>query len=165
MPRRRVLTDAQLDALLALRTGEAELIQHYSLSGQDLAVVLKRRRPHNQLGFALQLCALRFPGRLIRPGELVPMEMARFVAEQLDIDPATLADYATRSQTRYDQIEALRELFGSRSFSQPDRRQLSAWLLPIALATVSGMAVANALMVELRRRGIAAPGVTVIERM
>jgi Domain of unknown function (DUF4158) len=165
MPRRRVLTDAQLDALLVLPTNEQDLIQHYSLSAQDLAVIMKRRRPHNQLGFALQLCALRFPGCLIRPGELVPIEMARFVAEQLDIDPAALADYATRAQTRYDQLDALRELFGFRSFSQPDRRQLSAWLLPIALTTVSGMAVANALMVELRRRSIAAPGVTVIERM
>lgn len=68
MPRRRMLTDAQLEALLALPTAEAELIQHYSLSQRDLAVIMKRRRPHNQLGFALQLCALRFPGRLLRPG-------------------------------------------------------------------------------------------------
>lgn len=126
---------------------------------------MKRRRPHNQLGFALQLCALRFPGRLLRPGELVSIEMARFVADQLDIDPGSLADYATRAATRYDQLETLREIFGFRSFSQPDRRELSAWLLPIALTTVNGMVIANALMVELRRRGIAAPGVTVIERM
>jgi TnpA family transposase len=165
MPRRRVLTDAQLEALLALPTDEADLIQHYSLSPQDLAVIMKRRRPHNQLGFALQLCALRFPGRLLRPGELVPIEVARFVADQLDIDPGALADYGTRAPTRYDQLEALREIFGFRSFSQPDRRELSAWLVPIALTTVSGTAVAGALMVELRRRGIAAPGVTVIERM
>jgi TnpA family transposase len=165
MPRRRVLTDVQLEALLALPTAEADLIQHYSLSDQDIAVIMKRRRPHNQLGFALQLCALRFPGRLLRPGELMPIEVARFVADQLDIDPGLLADYATRAATRYDQLEALREIFGFRSFSQPDRRELSTWLLPIALTTVSGAAIASALMVEMRRRGIAAPGVTVIERM
>jgi TnpA family transposase len=133
MPRRRVLTDAQLDALLALPTGEADLIQHYSLSPLDLAVIMKRRRPHNQLGFALQLCALQFPGRLLRPGELVPIEVARFVADQLDIDPGSLADYGTRAPTRYDQLEALHEIFGFRSFSQPARRELSAWLVPIAL--------------------------------
>jgi hypothetical protein len=29
MPRRHVITDAQFDRLLALPTGEADLIQHY----------------------------------------------------------------------------------------------------------------------------------------
>jgi len=32
MPRRHVITDAQFDRLLALPTGEADLIQHYTLS-------------------------------------------------------------------------------------------------------------------------------------
>lgn len=71
MPRRRVLTDSQLEALFALPTSEADLIRHYTLGPDDLAVINRRRRPHNRLGFTLQLCALRYPGRLIRPGELV----------------------------------------------------------------------------------------------
>jgi len=165
MPRRHVITDAQFDRLLALPTGEADLIRHYTLSQEDLDVIARRRRPQNRLGFALQLCALRYPGRLIRPGETVPMEVARFLGEQLDIDPAAIGDYATRSQTRYDQLDTLRELFGFRGFAQPDHRALSQWLLPIAMSTVNAVSVAEALMVELRRQGIAAPGVTVIDRM
>jgi len=165
MPRRHVITDAQFDRLLALPTGEADLIQHYTLSQEDLDVIARRRRPQNRLGFALQLCALRYPGRLIRPAETVPMEVARFLGEQLDIDPAAIGDYATRPQTRYDQLDTLRELFGFRGFTQPDHRALSQWLLPIAMVTVSAVSVAEALMVELRRQGIAAPGVTVIDRM
>jgi TnpA family transposase len=62
MPRRRVLTPTQFDALLALPTREADLIRHYTLSPDDLAVIARRRRPYNRLGFALQLCALRYPG-------------------------------------------------------------------------------------------------------
>jgi TnpA family transposase len=165
MPRRHVITDAQFDRLLALPTGEADLIQHYTLSQEDLDVIARRRRPQNRLGFALQLCALRYPGRLIRPGETVPMEVAQFLGEQLDIDPAAIGDYATRVQTRYDQLDTMREIFGFRGFTQPDHRALSHWLLPIAMTTVSAVSVAEALMVELRRQGIAAPGVTVIERM
>jgi hypothetical protein len=42
---------------------------------------------------------------------------------------------------------------------------LSQWLLPIAMTTVNAVSVAEALMVELRRQGIAAPGVAVIDRM
>ena len=165
MPRRHVITDAQFDRLLALPTGEADLIRHYTLSPDDLAVIARRRRPHNRLGFALQLCALRYPGRLVRPGETVPMEVAWFLGEQLDIDPAAISDYAIRAQTRYEQLDTLREVFGFRGFTQPDHRALSQWLLPIAMTTASAVSVAEALMVELRRRGIAAPGVTVIDRM
>lgn len=165
MPRRRVLTEPQLEALFALPMAEADLIRHYTLGPEDLAVIARRRQPYNRLGFALQLCALRFPGRLIRPGELVPLEAVTFVAEQLDIDPAALADYAARAPTRYEHLEALRHIFGFRTFSHPDHRDLSAWLAPIALTTVSGMVVAEALMGELRRRCTAAPGATIIERM
>ena len=165
MPRRHVITDVQFDRLLALPTGEADLIRHYTLSPDDLAVIARRRRPHNRLGFALQLCALRYPGRLVRPGETVPMEVAWFLGEQLDIDPAAISDYAIRAQTRYEQLDTLREVFGFRGFTQPDHRALSQWLLPIAMTTASAVSVAEALMVELRRRGIAAPGLTVIDRM
>lgn len=165
MPRRRVLTPTQFDALLALPTREADLIRHYTLSPDDLAVIARRRRPYNRLGFALQLCALRYPGRLIRPGEQEPLEVVRFLGEQLDIDPEVIGDYAARAPTRYDQLDTLREVFGFRSFTQPDHRELSQWLVPIALTTVSAVSVAETLMVELRRRGIAAPGVSVFDRM
>ena len=39
MPRRRVLTEAQLNALFALPTTEADLIRHYTLSPDDMAVI------------------------------------------------------------------------------------------------------------------------------
>ncbi len=37
MPRRRVLTEAQLDDLLALPADEAGLIRHWTLDGTDRA--------------------------------------------------------------------------------------------------------------------------------
>jgi TnpA family transposase len=30
------------------------------------------QRPHNRFGFALQLCVLRYPGRVLAPGEVIP---------------------------------------------------------------------------------------------
>ena len=41
--------------------------------------------------------ALRFPGCLLRPGEIVPREVLVFGAGQLDVDPDALAAYAIRS--------------------------------------------------------------------
>jgi hypothetical protein len=55
MPRRRVLTEVQLEDLLALPADEAGLIRHWTLNGTDRAAVERRRGAHNQLGFALAL--------------------------------------------------------------------------------------------------------------
>ena len=165
MPRRRAITDAQLDALLALPTVEPDLIRHYTLSPADLAVIARRRRPHNRLGFALQLCALRYPGRLLRPGEVVPRDVLVFVADQLDLPPDVLADYATRPQTRYDQLDALYSVYGFQTFTRRGQHEFAQWLLPVALTTTSGEALAGLLLEELRRRAIVAPGPSVIERL
>ena len=165
MPRRAVLTEAQRDALLALLTVEGELVRHWTLSPEDLAIIARRRRPANRLGFALQLCALRHPGRLLRPGELIPEPALTFIADQLEVSPDDLADYAVRGPTRYEQLSTLRTVFGFSELSQPDRRELQAWLLPVALATTSGAEAARLLVDEFRRRRIIVPGVSVAERM
>ena len=111
------------------------------------------------------LCALRFPGRLLQPGEVVPREVLVFVADQLDLPPEVLADYAARPQTRYDQLDALYSVYGLQTFTRPDQHELAQWLLPVALTTTSGAALAGLLLEELRRRAIAAPGPSVIERL
>src|SRR5215212_7311627 len=165
MPRRRALTEAQLESLLALPTTETDLVRHWTLDRVDLAAGDRRRGGHNQLGFALQLCAFRYPGRLLRPGELIPAEALHFVAEQLHIEQKTLAPSATRPQTRREQLDGLRVRFGFRMFAPGHGRTLLAWLLPVALATTGAPAIAQALMEELRRRRVIAPGPSIIERL
>ena len=125
----------------------------------------RRRGGHNQLGFALQLCAFRYPGRLLRPGEVIPEPALRFIADQVHVSADVLAAYAARPQTRREQLDALREGFDFRMFSPGHGRELLTWLLPVALATTSATVVAAALMDELRRRRIIAPGPSVVERL
>jgi len=165
MPRRRALTEAQLTNLLALPTAEPDLVRHWTLGKADLSAVNQRRRDRNRLGYALQLCALRYPGRLLRPGELIPADALRFMAEQLGIHPDALASYATRFQTRYEQLGDLRTAFGFADLTPALRRDILGWLLPIALATTSALGIAKALMDELRRRRLIAPGPFVIEQL
>ena len=62
MPRRRALTESQLEDLFALPAAEPDLIRHWTLSEADLAAIGRRRGNANQLGYALQLCCLRYPG-------------------------------------------------------------------------------------------------------
>jgi uncharacterized protein DUF4158 len=165
MPRRRAISRAQVEELFALPAAEPDLIRHWTLGAADLAAIESRRGDPNQLGFALQLCALRYPGRLLRPREAIPEPALCFVASQLPVAPSALADYAARHQTRREQLSALRAAFGFRMFAVDDRRDLLAWLVPVALATTDAGAVAATLLDELRRRKIIAPGASIIERL
>ena len=133
------------------------------LGDADLAAVGRRRRDHNRLGFALQLCALRYPGRPLRPGEAVPQPALRFVADQFGAAPEAVAAYGARAQTRSAHLDELREVFGFADLTPARRRELAAWLLPVALATTSAVAVAAALLEETRRRRLIVPGSSVVE--
>ena len=113
----------------------------------------------------MQLCALRYPGRQLRPGELIPQGPLAFVAEQLDVPPDALAEYAVRGPTRYEQLDTLRELFGFVPLSRPARAELQAWLIPVALTTTSGAELGRLLLDELRLRRIVVPGISTVERM
>jgi hypothetical protein len=165
MPSRRALTKSQLENLFALPAAEADLTRHWTLSDADLAAIGRRRGSANQLGYALQLCAFRYPGRLLRPGDAIPEPALRFVAEQLRIEPEALRSYAARPQTRREQLDGLRQTFCFRMFGPGHGRELLSWLLPVALATTEASAIATALMEELRHRRIVAPGPSVVERL
>jgi Domain of unknown function (DUF4158) len=53
MPRRELLTAAQREALLTFPEEEENLLQYYTLSVRDLAIVRQHRGDHNRLGFAV----------------------------------------------------------------------------------------------------------------
>jgi TnpA family transposase len=65
MPRRSILSAAEKQNLLALPDGKEELIRHYTVSDADLAIIRQRRGAANRLGFAVQLCYMRYPGVLL----------------------------------------------------------------------------------------------------
>ena len=165
MSRRAVLTAAQRAALLALPADRAELARRYTLSEADLAIIGRRRRPRNRLGLALQLCALRYPGRLLRPGELIPHPTLAFVAEQIGAGPETLVDYAFRENTRYEHSSALQADFGFRPFTGSARAEVEAWLGTRAIEARSGPELAGWLLDEIRRRRAIVPGPSTIERL
>src|SRR3546814_19099585 len=76
------MTQRQRAALLALPDSEAAVVRHYGRDAEDLAAIGTARTPATRLSYALQLCCLRFPGRHLRAGELLPAIMLDHIAEQ-----------------------------------------------------------------------------------
>jgi len=99
VPRRTILTERQRQSLFRLPDDAPTLLRHYVLSDEDLDRTRRRRGPRNRLGFALQLCALRYPGRLLQPSEVTPEPMLAFVAAQLGLAGDDLLGYGARHRT------------------------------------------------------------------
>ena len=83
MPIRSIWSVHQRAARFDLPTDEAALLCHYTLSDDDIEQIRVRRGGHNRLGFALQLCAFLYPGRLLVVGEAIPLNVLHFIAAQL----------------------------------------------------------------------------------
>jgi len=130
MARRRLFSDEHWAGLFALPADERDVVRHCTLTPDDLALIGAKRSAHNRLGYALLLCALRHPGRALDVGEVPPVPMVAYVAGQLGVDPATLAAYAGRPQTRREQLGELMRRGGLRSFGRAEARALVAWLIP-----------------------------------
>jgi TnpA family transposase len=165
MPRRSILTDRQRAALFDLPTDQAALLRNYTLADDDLEIIRARHRPHNRFGFAQQLCALRCPGRLLAPGEVITEAVTRFLAAQLGLRPDDLGDYAAREETRREHLAALREVYGYKMFTGRGSRDLKVWLEDAAETARSNEDLARCFVQQCRATQTILPGITVFERL
>jgi len=62
MPTRTLLSSEQRTRLFAIPSASVEMVRHYVLGAEDLALIRTKRRSINRLGFAVQLCLLRYAG-------------------------------------------------------------------------------------------------------
>jgi TnpA family transposase len=92
------------------------------LSSRDLAHIRTKRRAINRLGFAVQLCLLRYPGQGMGPGEHPPPELIAFTAHQLGLSSAQFDDYALRDQTRREHAVELQKYLQLRRFGLAEWR-------------------------------------------
>ncbi|MCV3211472.1 Tn3 family transposase [Mesorhizobium sp. YC-39] len=165
MGKRKLLKVQDRQRLFDIPTDEDGLIRHYSLSSADRLEIGLRRREHNQLGFAVQLCLMRYPGRVLATDETPPRAMLKYVAEQIGADAGKFALYARREETRRDHIARLMVYLAARSATGQDRR--AALLAAIQAAAISddGGAIASATVSMFRERGSLLPSIDTIERI
>ena len=105
----------------------------FMLSHADQLEVGKQRGAHNQLGFALQLCALRYLG--FAPDDLstTPWPAVMYVAQQLALPPEAIKAYGSRIKTRTTHLQQIQTYLGFRAALPLDFVALTSWLVDRAL--------------------------------
>ena len=141
-----------------------DVSDYFTLSEADRRRVYRQRGAHNRLGFALQLCALRYLG--FAPDDLTtaPVPVVSYVAEQLGEAPASLGAYGNRAHTRTDHLHDIMDHLGFHKVTTADWRRLSRWLVERALEHDKPSLLLQLACDRLRRDKIVRPGITRLER-
>jgi len=165
VPRRSVLSAAERAGLLSLPEARDDLIRTYALSESDLRVIRRHRGQANRLGFAVQLCYMRYPGIILGTHEAPAAAVLDLVADQVEIARSAWGDYGQRSQTRREHLVELQNAFGYQAFTQAHHRESIESLRDVASETDKGIVLAAALLRFLRSRLILLPSMSVLERI
>ncbi|XMA23525.1 Tn3 family transposase (plasmid) [Bacillus bombysepticus] len=144
---------------------EYELGSYYTLSPHDIEIIKRHRRDHNKLGFALQLCVLRFPGWTLSDVQHIPNCVVNYIAKQLQINAKEIHIYAEREQTKHEHLEEIRREYEFRNFTIREYRVVSQVLLQYALENGNALHLIQIAIEELKKRKIILPAMTTIERM
>ncbi|HAT3689744.1 TPA: Tn3 family transposase [Citrobacter freundii] len=150
--------------MLTLPDAKDELIRHYTFNETDLSVIRQRRGAANRLGFAVQLCYLRFPGIFLGVDDPPFLPLLRMVAAQLKVPVESWNHYGQREQTRREHLVELQTVFGFKPFTMSHYRQAVHTLTELALQTDKGIVLASTLVENQRRQSIILPAMNAIER-
>ena len=164
MARRSILSATERDSLLALPESQDDLILHYSFTESDLSMIRQRRGDANRIGFAVQLCLLRYPGYALAGDMPVPAPVIQWIARQVQSDAAAWPQYGVRDETRREHFQEIRAYLSLSTFGLPDFRKLVHCLADLAMQTDKGMVLAIESLEALRRQRVILPAITVIER-
>ncbi|WP_201281752.1 DUF4158 domain-containing protein [Methylosinus sp. Ce-a6] len=141
----------------------ATIVRHYTLSPDCLALIRRRRRDANRLGFAVHLAYQRFPGRVLGIDEIPPAAILSFIAGQLSIALGAFNEYARREETRWEHLGEIQSYLRVRPFNRDDYRYVAKIATEEAMGTDRGDAIVAAMIEALRTRGILLPAPTILE--
>jgi TnpA family transposase len=143
---------------------EWELGTYFTFTQYDLDIIKRHRREYNRLGFAIQLCVLRFLGWTLSDIKEIPQVIINYVANQIVVDPTNYQNYFNREATKYEHLEEIREEYGFSTFTLSDYRSLSKYLYPYAMANGNAVYLIQLALEYLRKQKKILPSMSTIER-
>ena len=163
MARRALLSEIWWQQATTIPQDEREIAKHYTLDRPDLDLIMRQNKASNRLGLACVIALLRYPGRPLADGEVLPFGVLRFLAGQIGVDHREIDPYFERPQTRREHLALLFDRMKMRPFVPADVKALTGWLTPAAQTLRQADALADMVVEELRRRRILLPARAALE--
>ncbi|MER6639634.1 Tn3 family transposase [Streptomyces microflavus] len=161
------LTDEQAEAYgkFAEEPTRPELERFFFLDDVDRDLIARRRSAHHQLGFALQMCTVRYIGRFLPDDPLdAPWRVVEHLAVQLGIEDASVVKrYTERPKTAYEHAWEIRDAY---EYDDAEwSRRFRTFLHGRAWTHAEGpKALFDHAVGWLRRNRVLLPGVSVLAR-
>ena len=143
----------------------SEMARYYTLSAEDIVFARQHRGADNRLGVALQLCCLRFPGRMLMQMAAISEQVVIYVAKQLNLSATAFAGYGKRRGTLYDHLQDIIKQYGYRPCNKEDAVPLIRYLLPFALENDEALPLVDGAMAWMRQHKLIAPTILVTEKL
>ena len=144
-----------------------QLARYFHLDDGDLVYTSRLRSVSNRLGYAMQLCTVRFLGTFLNDPTAVPEITIRHVAAQLGITNLSVFKQYTEQQTQWKHARHIKVHYGYREFGDPSQCfRLLRWLYSRAWMSEERPSVlfdlATARLIEQK---VLLPGASTLERL
>jgi hypothetical protein len=138
------------------------LRKYFTLTKSDLEQVAQCRGPTNRLGFAVQLCTLRWQGYFLPDTGDVPGSVVEMIGSQLGLLPISLESYPQNEKTRFEHSERIRQHLAFVRCDAPQRDRLLHHLIEISQRLTRATALRQAAHEWLKQERIVRPGRTTL---
>jgi TnpA family transposase len=142
------------------------LLEHASLSKEDLQKAFECRRNHNRLGYAYQLGFVRFKNRfpVRRPFEIMD-ELLQFTSVQIGIDAFEIHKYASRQPTISEHHAAIRHYLNLKEFVDTDTELVKQFIFSQSCRLERTEVLFSLVEQYLRERNILQPADSTLRRL
>jgi TnpA family transposase len=162
----RWLTESEQNRLTRFpeTVSETDLVTFFTLTKDDRREIGKLRGDSNRIGFALQLCALRYLGFIPDDLSAIPFDVVDFLANQLSSQAKHIFEYGSRSQTRTDHLTDIEKYLGFHKMTSAEEADIDEWLTVRAVEHDRPLLLLQILCERLQTRKITRPGLSILER-
>jgi hypothetical protein len=138
------------------------LRKYFTLTRPDLEEVEQCRGAVNKVGFAIQLCTLRWQGYFLPDARNLPSAVIEMIASQTGVLPLPIDSYPQNEKTRFEHLERIRRHLGFVRCDATQRDRLLNHLTGIAQAMPRSEGLRQTAYRWLKEQKIVRPGRTTV---